>query len=121
MDIVLKDGDLYISKKGDILLKDSVRQKVQIKIRWILGEWKWNKEEGIDYFGSVFIKNPDVELLESTLREKIFEIDEVIDVKDIEVRIDNKSRKAVILYTVSTEEEIIGEEVSISGKLWGNG
>ena len=110
MDIELRNGDLYISQSGDITLTDS-----------ILGEWKWNKEEGIDYFGYVLMKNPDIEMIEGIIREKIFEIEEVVDVLEIEVKVDKKNRLGTISYVVSTDEEKVRGEVAINGKLWSNG
>ena len=96
MDIELRNGDLFISQSGDIILTDSIKQKIQVKILWILGEWKWNKEEGIDYF------------------------EDVVDVIDIEIKVDAKNRRGSIFYTVSTDEETIRGEVEINGKLWSN-
>ena len=121
MDIELRNGDLYISQSGDITLTDSITQKIKIKILWILGEWKWNKEEGIDYFGYVLMKNPDIEMIEGIIREKIFEIEEVVDVLEIEVKVDKKNRRGTISYVVSTDEEKVRWEVAINGKLWSNG
>ena len=120
MDIELRNGDLFISQSGDINLTDSIKQKIQVKILWILGEWKWNKEEGIDYFDYVLTKNPDIEMIEGIIREKIFEIEDVVDVIDIEITVDAKNRRGSIFYTVSTDEETIRGEVEINGKLWSN-
>ena len=111
MDIELRNGDLFISQSGDVILTDSIKQKIQVKILWILGEWKWNKEEGIDYFDYVLTKNPDIEMIEGIIREKIFEI---------EIKVDAKNRRGSIFYTVSTDEETIRGEVEINGKIWSN-
>lgn len=121
MDINLKGGDLYVSEHGDILLSNSIKQKIQIKILWILWEWKWNKEEGIDYFNYVLTKNPDIDMIESTLREKVFEIEDVVDVIDIEIKIDARNRRGIISYVVATDEETIRGEVTVNGKVWFNG
>lgn len=117
MDIELKNGDLHISQSGDITITDSIKQKIQVKILWILGEWKWNKEEGIDYFNYVLTKNPDIEIIEGILREKIFEIEDIVDILDIEINIDAKRRSGKVSYVVSTDEETIRGEVAINGKL----
>lgn len=121
MDIELRNGDLFISQSGDIMLTDSIKQKIQVKILWILGEWKWNKEEGIDYFDYVLTKNPDIEMIEGIIREKIFEIEDVVDVIDIEIKIDARNRRVIISYVVATDEETIRGEVTVNGKVWFNG
>lgn len=119
MDILLdKDGDLMVTKNGDILLKNSVAQKIRIRLLWFAGEWRWNKEEGMPYFSDLLIKNPDTDYFESLIREKIFEVEEVVDVKEVSVTYDNKTRAAVIRFTAFTDFERIQEEVEINVGIW---
>lgn len=115
MDILLdSNGDLYISPVGDIVLKNSVAQKIRIKLLWFEGEWKWNKEEGMPYRESLLIKNPDTDYFEGVVRQKIFEVDEITEVKEVSVTFDKKTRGAVIKYTALTDYETIKEEVKIA-------
>lgn len=114
MDILLAgNGDLKITTDGDILLGDSVAQKIRIKLGWHQGEWQWDRDEGLPYLESVFVKTPDTDLIERLIREKIFEVTEVTEVKDVSVTIDAKSRDAVIRYTALTDAETIKEELRI--------
>ena len=115
MDILLdRYGDLFINpQKGDIELKNSVAQKIRIKLLWFEREWKWNREEGMPYFERILVSNPDVRYIEELVRKKIFEIDEVVKVDGISVTVDKKTRKAVIRYTAYTDFETIKEEVEI--------
>ena len=114
MDIALDlYGDLYITPQGDILLKDSVAQKIRIKLLWFEKEWRWDLDEGIPYRNDLLIKNADIDYFESVIRAKIFEIDEVTEVKDVSIVFDSKTRNAVIKYTAVTDNEVIKEEVSI--------
>ena len=120
MDIVLIAGDIFIDEKGDIILADSIAQKVRIKLLWFFEEWKWKKEEGIDYLNLVYIKNPNLNDIESAIREKIFEVNEITDVKDVSVHFDLSKRKIKISYIAMTDEETIREEVDINGRIWSN-
>lgn len=114
MDILLdSSGDLLVTKAGDILLKNSVAQKIRIKLLWLEGEWRWNTEEGMPYLTSLLIKNPDTDSFESIVREKIFEVEEVVDVKDVRIVYDTRTREAVIHYVALTDLETIKEEVRI--------
>lgn len=114
MDILLdSNGDLFLSPKGDIVLGDSVAQKIRIKLLWLEGEWKWDREKGMPYMESLLVKNPDTDFFEGVIRSKIFEVDEITEVKEVSVTYDNKSRKAVIRYTALTDYETIKEEVAI--------
>ena len=116
MDILLDNsGDMIVTKLGDILLEDSVAQKINIRLRWMAAEWRWDEEEGLPYFGDLFIKNPDTDAFESRIREKIFEVEEVTEVKDVQVIVNPKTRGATIHYTALTDYETIREEVRIDG------
>ena len=114
MDILLdKDGDLLLSKTGDLVLEDSVAQKIRIRLLWFEGEWRWNREEGMPYFDRLLIKNPDLDSFESVVRGRIFEVEEVTDVKNVEISFDRKTRNAVIRFVAQTDQETIKDEVVI--------
>lgn len=118
MDILLSaDGDLYLTETGDISLVESVAQKIKIRLRWWLGEWRWDEEEGMPYRDELFIKNPDTDSFEMAVREKIFEIDEVTEVKDVSVTYDRHTRVGKIEFTALTDTETIREEVEIDGRI----
>ena len=115
MDILLNSsGDLYVSSEGDIALENSVAQKIRIKLLWFEGEWRWDEEEGMPYRDNLLTKNPDTDYFESIIREKIFEVDEVTEVKDVAVTYDKQTRVAIIRYTAITDYETIKEEVRIN-------
>jgi hypothetical protein len=121
MDILLSaDGDLHLTKKGDITLTNSVAQKIRIRLKWWLGEWRWDEEEGLPYKDELFIKNPDTDGFEMAVREKIFEVDEVTEVKDVSVTYDRKTRAGRIRFTALTDTETIREEVEIDGEIRSN-
>ena len=116
MDIALdRSGDMYVSPKGDIVLNDSVSQKIRIRLLWFLGEWRWDPEEGIPYFDDVFIKNPDTDRIETIIREKIFEVTEVTEVNDVTVELDSKARRVKVKFEAKTDEETLREEVVFDG------
>lgn len=50
MDILLdSNGDLAF-KGTDIVLANSVRQKIKIRLKWFFQEWRWDDEAGVPYF-----------------------------------------------------------------------
>lgn len=115
VDILLdKSGDLYF-KGADIVLANSVRQKIKIRLRWFFQEWRWDDEVGIPYFEYLLVKNPDLDQVKEIIEEQIFNVDEVTEVNDVSIEIDSKSRGATITYEVATDEETFREEVVIYG------
>ena len=119
-DILLdEDGDLIIGERGDIILANSVRQKIRIRILWFAGEWQWDKDIGLPWRENILgQKKPDIDDFESKLRESIFDVNEVVNVGDVEVTVNSGSRSAVINYVAYTDLETIREEVKIDGTIW---
>ena len=114
MDILLdKDGDLVVTDDGNIVLANSVAQKIRIRLLWFEGEWRWMPDEGLPYKDNLLVKDPDTDLFESMIREKIFDVDEVTAVEDVDITTDYKTRKANISFTAKTDEETINEEVTL--------
>lgn len=114
MDIMLDNsGDLFITDRGDIVLANSVAQKIKIRLRWLAAEWRWDEEEGLPYKEELLVKNPDTDFFESLIRAKIFEVDEVTEVQDVAIQYDAKTREGVIWYVALTDFETIREEVKI--------
>lgn len=117
MDIQMsKNGDLMVTETGDINITDSVAQKIKIRLGWHLAEWQWDIPEGLPYHEYVFVKNPDIEQIEKLVREKIYEVEEVTEVKNVSVTVDVKHRKATIYFVAYADTEIIKEELEI----WAN-
>lgn len=115
MDILLGEkGDLHF-KDADIVLTNSVRQKINIRLKWFFQEWRWDDEAGIEYFEYMFVKNPDLEQLQEMIEDAIFDVDEVTDVNYVNFAVDSVTRKAVITYEAVTDEETFKEEVTIYG------
>ena len=114
MDVLLDStGDLVVTSSGDIRIENSVAQKIRIKLLWFEGEWRWNVEEGMPYMASLMTKNPDTDYFEGFVRSKIFEVEEVTEVKDVKVVFDRSTRSAVIRFVALTDYETIKEEVTI--------
>ena len=121
MDILLStNGDLYITEQGDISISKSIAQEIKIKLKWWLGEWRWDQDEGLPYNDEVFVKNPNTDAIEMAIREQIFEIKEITEVKNIEVTFDKKTRVATVSFTACTDYETISEEVKIDGTIRSN-
>lgn len=122
MDILLSpDGELHLTEQGDIALEDSIAQKIKIRIKWWLGEWRWDDEEGLPYRDDLFVKNPDTDGFEMSIREKIFEIDEITEVQDVSVSYNEKERIGRIAFTALTDDETIREEVEIDDRIRSDG
>lgn len=108
------DGDLLINDAGDFEIIDAVKQGVQIRLRWIKGEWVFNTAMGTPYFETILVKTPNRVLIEKALRDQILAVDGVTGVGSISLIKDTKSRTLRASFTASTTEEEIESEVELS-------
>lgn len=110
MDILLdSNGDIALTK-SDITLTDSVTQKIRIRLRWFLNEWKFNRDTGIPYYEEVFIKQYDIDNIKQLLEEEILAVEEVEEVSSIEATVDLEDRALLISCTVLLTD---GEETNV--------
>lgn len=115
LDILLgNSGDLKITDSGDIELTNSVRQAIRVRLRWFLGEWRLGPDAGIPWFEEILIKNPNIDRCCQLFREAILSVEEVKNVTNMSLTIDPKTRRAVLKFSATTEEETFNEEVLIS-------
>ena len=113
-DILLDEsGDIRLNEYEDATLTGSV---IQVHLRWFLGEWPFDESRGVDWFGDMFVKNPDTDQISRMIRSEIAGIDGIQSVEEVTVRVDNATRTAVIQWAAKTTEEILKSEV----KLWAN-
>lgn len=114
IDIALgEDGDILLNEKGDIVIQDSIRQEIRIKLLWFLNGWRWDEDEGIPYYDYLLNKSPDIYIIESVIREKVFDIDGIVAVRDVSIKINEAERKCRIEVVAETDFETLRDEVSI--------
>lgn len=71
---------------------------VEIRLRWLFGEWRFSPEAGVPYFDRIMVKKPDIEGIKQIIRTEIMAVDGMTDLKNLEISIDAKSRVAAITF-----------------------
>ena len=116
LDIQLdEDGDIKLTSIGDFGLVDSVIQQIRIKLLWFFNEWQWNEELGLHYYENLFVKNPDIRMIEEEIRETIFNVKEITEVPTVSIRLDKETRTAYVSFVAKTDRETYRREVEING------
>lgn len=71
--------DLLIQERDLVLASDLnwVRQKLKTRLAFIYEEWFLDSTQGIKYFDSIAVKNPDLSLVDSIIRATILDTDNV--------------------------------------------
>lgn len=115
LDILLDaSGDLAISATGDIALTESVRQAILIRLRWFLEEWRLGPTLGLDYWGTILVKNPNMVKIRQAIRDEILSVEEVNAVNFVKCEYDHRNRTLKIRYEAVTDEETFRDEVKIN-------
>lgn len=110
------DGDIEVSKLGDISICDNIVQDIKIKLQWIYGEWKFAPENGVDYFGNILVKNPNFDNIRDMIRSEIMDVEGVSSVDITEVNYYNEKRIFNVKFKIYTTDNIQEEgEVSFNG------
>ena len=99
------DWDLELTN-GQLTFIDSssaIVQRVRSRLWFFKGEWYQDQRLGVDYFGKVLIKAPDLRQLESMFRKAILGTPGVASVDTLSITIDRPTREATMSFTATTD------------------
>lgn len=82
-------------------------QKIRIVLGFIFGEWYLNTNIGIPYLEVIFIKNPDIDLIEDLFKAEILGISTVSEIVSFVLEADEQ-RQLLFAFTVRlTNDELL--------------
>lgn len=115
-DILLDgEGDIALTKEGDISLVTSPVQAALIKLRWYFKEWVFDPEKGIPWFESILVKNPDTDGIKKLLIREMLDVDNVLEVPVMDIFFNPEKRTALVKFQLRTDEETFEKEVELHG------
>lgn len=99
-----KNNDMLFGQGITNFAKDSeaVAQNVRTRLLLVLGEWFLNTEDGTPYLENVFIKPEQLALVEATLKARIVETEDVLELNEFELLFDSRERTVTINAKVRT-------------------
>jgi len=110
MDLALTTaGDLDLAE-NDLALVDgleAIRQELQIRYRFFLGEWFLDRGEGVPYIRDVLKKNPNEGQVRALLAEVARTTPGVTEVQRIELDLDAAQR--LLTVTLDLQASVDGE------------
>lgn len=99
------DGDLVI--KGNEMAvvdgSDAYLQNLRSRLRFIKGEHFLDVEAGVDYYGSILVKGPNVPDIDNLLKVEIIETESTKEILSFDSLFDNKLRKLQVKFRVNSE------------------
>lgn len=109
------DNDIVITEDGDFLIEENdISQAIKIRLRWIAGEWRLGPSLGFPAFEDLFVKNPNLNIIMSDIREAVMDVDGVEECSVEVIDFDRRLRTAVFKYTAVVNGETITEEVTLN-------
>ena len=107
-------GDLSIGQNGDIAITESPAQAARLRLRWVLGEWKFDPSKGVPYFEEVFVKNPNPARIEQIIAEHLRAVDGITKVISVTSKWGRENRILSISFEAEADGQKISEEVSVN-------
>ncbi|MEE9374551.1 MAG: hypothetical protein V3V00_15960 [Saprospiraceae bacterium] len=107
-DLVIENSDLQIVKDLDWLV-----QSIKIKLQFFKKEWVLDTEYGLDYYGLVFIKGPNLNLIDNLIKMAILEYEEVNEILSFESSFNKAGRSLSVEFIADSIFGELNETVTI--------
>ncbi len=101
------NGDLEIGDDGDLIIIDgidAIAQHLRIRFNFFFGEWFLNRLLGVRWFEEVLIKAPDLNVVQSLLRDVILTTPGVLEITRFVIDFDGVTRRLSLDFDANTTE-----------------
>jgi len=85
---------------------EAIRQHLEIRLRFLLGEWFLDEREGVPYLQEIFSKGTSNARVLAILRETMIETPGVIEIRELSIETDKAARSA----SVSAALQVTGSD-----------
>lgn len=110
------DHDLIIGRGAErVEGLEYTTQLVKCRLLTVLNEWYADKTIGLPWFSDIFIKTPDLTLIEGLISTNIKECPHVIGVSRIDLQHDHKTRILTVTFEALSDWGTINSSVALGG------
>ena len=107
--LVVRNSDLQFVYDGE-----AIAQAVGVRLRFFEGEWFLNLETGMPYFQEILVKNPNIALIKSYIRETILDTPGINEVADVTLAFNTATRILSVGFKATTDlGELISENLKV--------
>lgn len=108
-DLVVSNGDLQL-----VMDDAAIRQSVLQTLQTFAGEWFLDTSVGIPYFQSIFVRNPNLDLIQAYFQNAITNVPGIASLNGFNFDYTNSNRQLAISFqATSTNGQIIKAQASI--------
>lgn len=118
MDLALDTtGDLALVDDDLALVEDlpSLAQRIKVALGVLLGEWLLDVTAGVDWIGSVLVRDPDLVAVEAILRARIVEVPGVDRIVSLDLDLDLERRLVVRFRVAATRGDAVEATFTLDG------
>ncbi len=106
-DLEVENNDLKLTSDNS----EYTSQTIETVLKRFKGEWWLNEDEGLPYYDSILVKNPNMDLINTLFKTEIIAIPTIAKIISFTSQFDNSLRQLSISFEVQlTNGEIIGSE-----------
>jgi len=104
--------DWAVESKDLVLIDDNdeLTQKIKIRLQFIKGEWFLNTNTGVDYYGLIWKKNPDIAEIDRHIKAEVLSINGITAFIEYTSNLDRVNR----IFTVSFRVTSIYGDIDIN-------
>lgn len=100
--------DLFLDDNGQIALAQTpLDQRIDCRIRTFRGEFWLDQTIGIDYFGEVLKKNPDLQAVRAMFAVEIQKVPGVQTLNSLALSLDRAQRKLTVTFSVTGTDALL--------------
>lgn len=115
-DLLVINGDLVLTSDANPSGANPVLQDILIRLRTFAGEWFNDNTLGVPWFQNILVKNPDVSLVNSILKNEILSTPGVLHLDSFTSKVSMAPRKLTVAFSCTSQTGTI----SYSGQLTNN-
>lgn len=111
------NGDLQVVG-GDLVLTvdiDAIAQDIKATLLLFQGEWFLAPDQGVPYYGTVLVKNPNLAVIRGVFRRAIQGVLGVVQVLSIQLAYVGSSRQLQVTHSTQTNAGIIDQTILLPG------
>jgi hypothetical protein len=92
---------------------DQIRQKLENRLQFFYGEWFLDNTQGVKLYETVFVKNPDLNLIASLFKSTILDTTDVNSILEYNQTYDPALRELNVDFKVDTRYGIVEVTVTL--------
>ena len=100
--------DLFLDENNQIATSQTpLDQRIDCRLRTFKGEFWLDLSIGIDYFGTVFKRNPDLNTIRHMISLEIQKVQGVKTVESLSINLDRPTRKLSVTFRVTGTDDLL--------------